>query len=288
MVHRKVKRKEVRIKSLAFIILVCSLVLAGCGSKEVVQSLSPEERFAKAKALFDNEDYLDAIQEFTIITLQYQGSAVAADAQYYLAECRFRRGEYLLASYEYQTLKRNMAASPRVPEAQYKLGLCFYMLSPKSRLDQQYTRRAIDELQAYVEYYPQSEFVADATAKIAELTNRLAKKDYDTAVLYTRMDYTKAAMFYYDNVIEKYHDTEYAPLAYLGKTELLIARKKYAEAKSVITKFLEKYPNSVLRARADKLNEQIDAELKNAPSASGNHSGDASRSPSDANLLQTR
>jgi outer membrane protein assembly factor BamD len=284
----KVKRKEVRIKSLAFIILVCSFVLTGCGSKEVVQSLSPEERFAKAKALFDNEDYLDAIQEFTIITLQYQGSAVAADAQYYLAECRFKRGEYLLASYEYQTLKRNMAASPRVPEAQYKLGLCFYMLSPKSRLDQQYTKRAIDELQAYVEYYPQSEFVADATAKIAELTNRLAKKDYDTAVLYTRMDYNKAALFYYDNVIEKYHDTEYAPLAYLGKTELLMARKKYAEAKSVISKFLEKYPNSVLRGRADKLNEQIDAELKNLPSASGKQSGDAGRLPSDTNLLQTR
>lgn len=281
-------RKEHIIKHLFLVALLAALVLVGCSSKEVVQNISPEDRFQRAKVLFDNGDYLEAINEFTIITLQYQGSAVAGDAQFYLAECRFKRGEYLVASYEYQTLKRNLAASPRVPEAQYKLGLCFYLLSPKSRLDQQYTRRAIDEMQAFVEYYPKSEFVPDATEKIQELNARLAKKDYDTAILYTRMEYYKAAIFYYDNVIEKYHDTEYAPLAYLGKTELLIARKKFSDAKTAITKFLEKYPHSVLRSQGDKLNEQIDSEWKSSPAASGKESGSTINSSSDTSLLHIR
>ncbi len=279
-------RKEHIIKYLFAVSLLATVLIIGCSSKDVVQNMTPEERFQHAKALFDNGDYLEAINEFTVITLQYQGSAVAGDAQFYLAECRFKRGEFLLASYEYQTLKRNMAASPRVPDAQYKLGLCFYMLSPKSRLDQQYTKRAIDELQAFVEYYPKSEFVPDATEKIQELTSRLAKKEYDTAQLYATMEYNKAAIFYYDNVIEKYHDTEYAPLAYLGKTELLIARKKFRDAKTVITKFLERFPNSVLRSRADKLNEQIDSELKSAPAASGKESGNTNNASSEANLLR--
>ncbi|MBI5474597.1 MAG: outer membrane protein assembly factor BamD [Ignavibacteriae bacterium] len=260
--------------------------LAGCGSSEVVTNLPPEERFAKAKQLFDDEDYLEAINEFTVITLQYQGSSVAADAQFYLAEARFMRHEYLLASYEYQTLKRNMGASSRVPEAQYKLGLCFYNLSPKSRLDQQYTKKAIDELQAYVEYYPNDARVGDATEKIRELTTRLAKKEYDSAELYATLDYHKAALAYYDNVIEKYHDTEYAPLSYLGKTELLMGRKKYREAKVEITRFLDRFPNSVLRSRGDKLNEQIDSELKSLPSVNDTTSGGASNS-SNANLLRT-
>lgn len=280
-------RKEHIIKSLFVMSLLATLVFVGCGSKDIVQTLTPEDRFQQAKALFDGGDYLEAINEFTVITLQYQGSAVAGDAQFYLAECRFQRGEYLLASYEYQTLKRNMAASPRVPESQYKLGLCFYMLSPRSRLDQQYTKRAIDELQAFVEYYPKSEFVAEASAKIHELNLRLAKKEYETAQLYTRMEYNKAAILYYDNVIEKFHDTEYAPLAYLGKAELLIERKKFRDAKTVIIKFLERFPNSVLRGRADKLNEQIDAELKSSPSANGKESGSTSMSSSEANLLHT-
>jgi outer membrane protein assembly factor BamD len=262
--------------------------LLACGSSETTTTATAEERFAKAKALFDNGDYLDAINEFNIITLQYQGSSVAAEAQFYLAECRYKRGEFLLASYEYQTLRRNMRSSPRVEEAMYKLGLCYYNISPKSRLDQQYTKRAIDELQGFVDYYPKSALVPDAAAKIQELNTKLAKKDYDAAQLYAAMEYSKAAIAYYDNVIEKYHDTEYAPLAYLGKTELLIARKKFRDAKIEITKFIEKFPNSVLRSRADTLNEQIDAEMKNVPSASGKESGDRRSGSSEANLLQTR
>lgn len=271
-----------------WVLLLSASILAGCGSKDVLQDVSPETRFEHAKALFDNEDYLQAINEFTVLTLQYQGSAVAGDAQYYLAESRFKRGEFLLASYEYQTLRRNMPASPRVSEAQYKLGLCFYNLSPRSRLDQQYTKRAIDELQAFVEYYPQSEFVPDASEKIQELTLRLAKKDFDTAELYSKMEYNKAALLYYDIVIEKYHDTEYAPLAYLGKTELLIKRKRFPEAKATITKFLQLYPNSILRGRAERLNEQVEARLKDVPAAGGNESGTAGGTAAGAALLQKR
>jgi len=268
-------------------ISVLAGVFLGCGSTTVTTGLTAEERFQRAKALFDQEDYMEAIQEFNVITLQHPGSAVAGEAQYYIAEARFRRKEYLLASYEYQTLRRSMPSSPRVPEAMYKQALCYYYLSPKSRLDQQYTKRAIDEFQAFVEYYPNSEFVPDATQKIAELTNRLAKKDYETAELYNKMDYFKAAIFYYDQVIEKYHDTEYAPLAYLSKTELLMSRKKYAEAKATITKFIEKYPNSVLRGRAEKLNQQIDEAWKSEPAARGNASGSGTLS-NEANLLRSK
>jgi outer membrane protein assembly factor BamD len=274
--------------SLAGILLLAASLWIGCSSKETLTNLSAEERFQRAKTLFDNADYLEAINEFTVITLQFQGSAVAGDAQFYLAECRFKRNEFLLASYEYQTLRRNMPASPRVPEAMYKLGLAFYSLAPKSRLDQQYTKRAIDELQAFVEYYPTSEFVADASAKIQELNTRLAKKEFDTAQLYATMEYNKSAIFYFDNVIEKYHDTEYAPLAYLSKVELLMARKKFSDAKAEITKFLSKYPNSVLRARGDALEKEIDLELKNAPSASGKESGTNLDASSGANLLRAQ
>lgn len=260
----------------------------GCGSSEVATGLSAEERFQRAKALFDEGEYLEAIQEFNVITLQHPGSAVAAEAQYYLAESRFRRKEYLLAAYEFQTLRRNMPASPRAMEAMYKIGLCYYNLAPKSRLDQQYTKRAIDELQAFVEYYPNSEYVSDATEKIRELTSRLARKDFDTAELYAKMDYTKSAIYYYDIVIEKYHDTEYAPLAYLAKTELLVGKGKYREAKGEVTKFLEKYPNSILRPRAERLNAQIDEALKSEPSAKGGTSGSVQGGGSEVQVMQSR
>ena len=241
------------------VFLFCvGLALAGCGSGGEVAVSTPEERFAAAFALFEEGDYLEAVNDFTVITLQYPGSAVAADAQFYLGECRFRRKEYVLAAFEYSVLKRNYPASPRVADAQYRLGLCYYELSPWSSLDQEYTRKAIDEFQAFVEYYPGNTNASDAEEKIRELTNRLAKKQYETARLYTRMQYSKAALLSYDVVIEKYHDTEYAPLAYLEKAELLIDRGRYGEAAVLLDSFLTRYPNSVLRARAERLREDAE------------------------------
>lgn len=272
----------------AALVLLAAVNLTSCSTKEVAAGLSAEERFQRAKSLFDEEEYLEAIQEFNVITLQHPGSAVAAEAQYHLAEARFRRKEYLLAAYEFQTLRRNMPASARVPEAMYKVGLCYYYLAPKSRLDQEHTKRAIDELQAFVEYYPNSQYVADATEKIRELTSRLAKKDFDTAELYAKMDYTRSAIYYYNIVIEKYHDTEYAPLAYIAKTELLMAKGKYREAKAQITRFIEKYPNSVLRARADMLNARIEEALKSEPAAKGSESGNRYDAGAEFQLLRTR
>ncbi|MEW6510701.1 MAG: outer membrane protein assembly factor BamD [Bacteroidota bacterium] len=245
---------------------------AGCGSGEQVTNLSVEDRFARAKAMFEKEDYLDAINEFTVITLQNQGSQFAADAQYYLGECRYQRGEYLLAAFEFGIMKRSYPTSPRAAEAQYKLAMSYYHLSPKSSLDQQYTRRAIDEFQTFIEYYPSNPLAADADAKIKELNTKLAKKLYDAARQYVTLERYKAALRYFDDVIEQYHDTDYAPLAYLDKAELLLERKRYAEAGTELSRFLQRFPNSVLRARADALKRRLEEESRRSP-ASGQSGG---------------
>jgi outer membrane protein assembly factor BamD len=257
-------------RSILFVSIIVALVLAGCGSTEVTRSLGVEERYAHAKSLFDDGDYLNAINEFTIITLQFQGSANAADAQYYLGECRFARGEYLLASFEYSVVKRNYPASPRVADAQFKTALAYYHMAPKSALDQQYTRRAIDEFQSFIEYYPAHEKAVEADARIKELTGRLALKVFESAQQYVKMGYFRAAVFYYDDVIENYHDTEYAPLALIGKTELLISRNKYKDARAEVGRFIERYPTNVLRGRMNDLKEKIDKELPPEPQSVGN------------------
>lgn len=260
--------------SLSLWLIAVTVIGAGCGSSEETTVVSVEERFQRAKMLFDDEDYLEAINEFNVITLQFQGTDFADDAQFYLGECRFMRGEFVLAAIEYSALKRNMPASPLVPEAQYKLGVSYYNLSPEFMLDQQYTTKAIDELQTFVEYYPAHELAADAEAKINELTTRLAKKEYESAIMYSKLGFYKSAIVYYDAVIEKYHDTDYAPLARLGKVEAFVARNKYKEAESAINKFLKLFPNSVLRSRADELKSAIDQELQGKEQLTGKESGD--------------
>jgi len=238
------------------------LLSSGCGSTAVVQNLSAEELFARGKQHFENGDYLDAVDDCTAVTVQYPGSSKADDAQYYLGESRFAREEYLLAAYEYETLRRTMSSSPYAADAQYKIGLCYYMLSPKSPLDQQYAKKAIDELQNFLEYFPTHALALDAERKIAELNNRLAKKDYDTAILYMTMERFKAATTYFDNVLELYHDTEYAEPSHVGKIRAFVARGKYRDAKIEVETFLAKYPDSRFRSTIQSLESEIDSHLR--------------------------
>lgn len=243
--------------AVAFLLL--GAAVAGCGSSEDLVNAGAEERFASGKRLFDDEDYFEAIAEFEIVKLQFPGSAVADDAQYYMGEAHFRRGEYLLAVEEFRTLRRNFASSPLVAAAQYLVGLSYYMLSPRPELDQTYTRQAIDEFQAFVEYYPLDERRGDAEGKMRELNGKLARKLFDSAELYEKLGYQRSAGVYFDFVIQQYHDSPFAEPAYLGKIRSLVARRRYSEARAEISKFLERYPESTLRADADGLLAQIES-----------------------------
>ncbi len=265
MTERTMRDGLAPIRFLAAVLL--PVFFAACGSSEGVQILTADSRFELGKTKFEKGDYIDALSDFNVIKLQFPGSSVADDAQYYIGECHYHQEEFLIASEEYQTLKRSMPASPLVPMAQYKTAMCFYSLAPKSSLDQTYTSRAIDEFQAFIEYYPAHELVHDAESKIVELNNRLSKKLYDTGILYLKMEFYKAAAIYFSSVIEKYHDTEFAEPSYIGKARALNARKKYEETKQELEKFFQRYPQSPLKDDAISLQQEADSHMKSTSAA---------------------
>ncbi len=262
VVHKNMHHRLSTKTILTGLAVLLALLNITCGHSNVTTVLDAEGHFALGKKRFLDRDYLEAQSEFEVIRLQYPGSIIADSAQYYLGECHYYQDEFLLAAEEYQTLRRNMPASTLLPLAQYKIAMCYYNLSPKSSLDQSYTKRAIDEFQAFIEYYPTNELVKSAEDKIAELNTRLAKKIFESGVLYMKLnDYTAAAI-YFNLVIEKYHDTPYAELAQLNKVKALMARRKYAEAKTELEKYFEKYPSTANRGDADALQKDIDEHLR--------------------------
>jgi outer membrane protein assembly factor BamD (BamD/ComL family) len=56
--------------------LIVILLFGSCSAVKEVEQLTVEKRFAVAKSLFDDRDYLQAYEEFRIVTLQYQGNAL--------------------------------------------------------------------------------------------------------------------------------------------------------------------------------------------------------------------
>jgi len=219
------------------------LFFFGCSSSIDTTNMGSQERLDYAIRLYNDEDYEAAITEFQTIILQFAGNAVVDDAQYYLAMSRFKRGELILSAFEFSKLIKNMAVSEFVPQAQFMLAESYYELSPSYSLDQKYTKKAIEEYQAFLDFFPANPNVAEAEKKIHELNTKLALKEYHSAQIYEKLEYFIAAMKYYDNVVEVYHDTQYAPSALYNKINILKARNKNVDALNEISKFLQRYPN---------------------------------------------
>jgi len=240
------------------------LMFFGCSSSIDTTNLGSQERLDYSLKLYNDEDYELAVTELQAIILQFPGSAVVDDAQFYLGMTRFKRGEYILAAFEFSKLIKNIPASEFVPRAQFMLSECYYELSPNFTLDQKYTKKAIEEYQAFLDFFPADPNVPEAEKKISELNDKLAHKEFNNAIIYEKLEYYTAALRYYDSVVEVYHDTQYAPMALYNKINLLRLRDKTRDALDEIAKFLQRYPND---QRATEL-ESLKASLESLLSAS--------------------
>jgi outer membrane protein assembly factor BamD len=241
--------------------------LFGCSQEEVTAPRSAEAIFESAMEKYKNEDFQEAYEEFRILTLQYPGSALSDDAQFLMGESKFSREEFILAAYEFEIVVRTMPTSEFVPNARFKMALCHFEAARPFYLDQESTRKAIDGFQAFIEYHPTDARVPEAEAKINELNYRLAEKEYESGLIYMKMEYYRAAGVSFDHVLEKYHDTPYAESAYFKKGEVLFFRKRYKEAGEVLTRFLERYPASAHRDDALSLVKQAEEQSKDTPPA---------------------
>ncbi len=242
-----------------FYISITVFLIVACSGTVDTSKFNAEEYFKYALELYNKEDYEQAVIEFQNILMQFTGSTINDDAQYYLGMTYFKKEQYLLAAYEFSKLIQNYATSPYVPDAQFMLAESYYKLSPPYQLDQSYTKKAIEEFQAFIDIFPSNPKVEEAERKIKELNDKLAQKDFQSAMIYEKMEYDRAAMKYYQQVFETYHDTKYAPMALYNKIKVEIRKGLINDALADISIFLSRYPNDV---NADEIR-KLETELTN-------------------------
>lgn len=233
-------------------LLLTAAVLFACSSSDVPENPTAEQQFRYGMKEFLDENYQEAVQSFEVIRLQFPGSSVADSARYYTALCRYQREEFLLASYEFNQIIQGGSSRELMADSYYQYSQCYYQLAPKVQLDQTYTMRAIDALQNFVEAYPTHAKAQEVEKQVIELVNRLAEKEYTTAILYEKMEVPSSALIYFSTVVDRYYNTDYADDAMAGKIRSLLALKRYAETVAAAKEFLEKYPQSEYRTEVQE------------------------------------
>ncbi|MFQ5674580.1 MAG: outer membrane protein assembly factor BamD [bacterium] len=251
------------------ILLVFFLFQLGCKSYNVRPDLTPQERLELAKLMFKNGDYVDAKIQFRRLTLNNRGLEFSDEAQFFLAECHFYLKEYVLASDEYNRLVRLYPHSQWTDDASFKVGVCNYKLSPKASLDQKYTLLAVQFFQLFLEDYPDSQLVPDAEKYLKECRTKLAEKDFKAGKLYLKLNDNKAALVYFDSVLEDYYDTSFAKDALFWKGEGLYELRRKEEALGAYQQLLTKYPKCKYAGKAKRRVKSIEEDLKDVREVDG-------------------
>jgi len=188
--------------------LIIGLIFSSCAGSRFDSEITIRDMFDKGMENLEKEKYLQAQDDFHQVLIRGIGTEMGDDAQYFLAEAYYRNEEYIQAVVEYEKLTRTMGFSTFVEDARFKICEAYRIESPKYYHDQDYTDKALQRYQEFLDDFPESKFVTDVLNSINILRNKLGLKSYETGVLYMKMEEYEAAIISFNQVLDTYYDTD--------------------------------------------------------------------------------
>jgi outer membrane protein assembly factor BamD len=161
------------------------VLFSACGEyNKILKSTDYELKYSYAKKYFNAKQYTKSATLLEELVTLFKGTSNAEESLYLLAQSYYGQKDYQTASQYFNTYYTTYPKGEYVELARYYSGYGLYIDSPDPRLDQAQTYKAIEELQLYMEYYPQSERAEDAQKIMFELQEKLALKELQATRLY--------------------------------------------------------------------------------------------------------
>ncbi len=219
------------------------VVFASCKSDFERIRLSGDTNliYNKGIALFEEGEYQKAQTLFELIINNFRGQKEAEDLYFKYAYTHYHLKNYVLAAYYFKNFSTTYSLSTMKEEADFMAAFSNYRMSPKFRLEQSFTQKAIDGLQDFVNAYPKSERVPECNQLIDGLRAKLEKKAFAEAKLYYDLRQYQAALHTFENLLKDFPETSDAELV-----RYLMVDAAFAWAEnSVVSKKAERYEKTL-------------------------------------------
>jgi outer membrane protein assembly factor BamD (BamD/ComL family) len=160
-----------------------------------------------------------------------------------------------VAGVEFNRLIMNYPSSVYFAHAIFMKAVCAFESTPKHYgLDQTDLVSAIKQFEDFLIDFPESQLHEDARAYLLIARTRMAKKTYETGIVYSRKRALEAAKIYFQKVIDDYTDTEFAPKASFLYAESEFRLSHYDQARQKFEDFTIVFPR---HEWADKASQRI-------------------------------
>lgn len=240
---------------------------------KILKSGDNERKKNAALKYYEEEEYLKSVTLLEDIIPYYKLTPDGEKLYFTYCQANYFMGDYYLAGYYYKRYIRQYPTSKNVEEAQFMSAICSVHNSPEYKLDQTETLNALDELQIFIDLYPDSYRIDTCNQIMDRLRGKLEKKQYENSMLYYRTENYKAAVVAFEGTLEKYPESVYKEeiLYHIVKSSYLLAinsitakKKERLEAtlKSYRT-FVAAFPDSDWKNDAEGIKEKTEKELQN-------------------------
>ncbi|KAA6334161.1 Outer membrane protein assembly factor BamD [termite gut metagenome] len=158
---------------------------SSCGEyTKLLKSTNYEYKYEAAKNYFAKGHYERSATLLNELITILKGTDKGEESLYMLGMSYYNMKDYLTASQSFVTYYTTYPQGTFTELARFYSGKSLYLNTPEARLDQTTTYHAIQELQTFLEYYPQSPKNKEAHEMVFTMQNRLVLKEYISAKLY--------------------------------------------------------------------------------------------------------
>ena len=260
------------------ITLLAALLLSSCGEyNKLLKSTDYEYKYEAAKNYFAKGQYNRAATLLNELIAILKGTDKAEESLYMLGMSYYNQNDYQTAA---QTFTQYYNVYPRgtfTELARFHAGKALYLDTPEPRLDQSGTYNAIQQLQMFLEYFPNSAKKDEAQNMIFALQDKLVMKEYLSAKLYYNLgnylgNNYESCVITAQNALKDYPYTNMSEdlsiLILRAKYEMAVfsvedkREERYREAVDEYYAFKNEFPESKYMKDADRIFKEAQKILK--------------------------
>ncbi|MEP7176235.1 MAG: outer membrane protein assembly factor BamD [Gemmatimonadales bacterium] len=172
--------------------------------------------WARAKRAVRHGKWNDALKALDRVLLEFPpGDPRVSQAHLFTGEAQFALGSHLQAAREFRKASDDTPNDPLAPEALLRVGDVYADLWRKPELDPSYGQTALATYQELLNRYPGGSAARRAQARIDDLQERFAYKEYKAALYYMRLKAYDSAILYFKDLVATYPRSAVAPDALL-------------------------------------------------------------------------
>lgn len=231
---------------LIFAFFALSLTLVSCnGYNRVVKSDNYDEKFQMANELYDKGEELRAVTLYEQVYQRIPKSGEGEVSYFRIGKAYFINSDYVMAEYYMGQFAQRFPISPKAEEAMFLSALCSVEKSPEYSLDQTETEIAINNLQQFIDRYPETALLDTCNLIIDKMRTKLTYKDYTIVKMYAKTEQYHAAVSSGLTFINDYPKSEY-----LEEIHYILVKNSFLLSKnSVESKKMERIEDTFERYR---------------------------------------